>query len=265
MTVHSYIINKKILFNYKECYLCSIESSNREVIGSNPSGLLLYLIKNHGNAITIDEISNYFIVKGRVVNATTAIQYISKLRKTLKTLEENTSVIATIKGGGYYIPSYIEITEYNPEENVSKNTGKIEIDEYISDVESNEVKNVQKRFIFNGKWISIFGVFSFLICILSFFIIFNDLLSLHLDEVDYRMVKNDSGCNIYVDHDFPERGSKAENILMMDVALFCNKGKYAYLTYFEYSNNYSVIFCKKPIYKNKGRDICSSLSRFGND
>ncbi|HBY9712684.1 winged helix family transcriptional regulator [Klebsiella aerogenes] len=269
MTIHSYIINKKTLFNYKECYLCSIESSNREVIGSNPSGLLLYLIKNQGNTVTIDEISNYFMVKGRVVNSTTAIQYISKLRKTFKSLEENTSIIETIKGGGYYIPSYIDIIEYNEGDNAYINTERDMLEASFED--ENEYDNagdIHQRFAQSKKYKNICYVLLTLVLIFSFLFIidiFNGNVFTHYEKVNYRMEKVINGCSVYIDHDYPDKGSKVEVVLMKDINIFCNKNKFAYLTYFEYSSNYSIIFCKEPIYKNKKRDICSSLSRLGND
>ncbi|HBU8526146.1 winged helix-turn-helix domain-containing protein [Klebsiella aerogenes] len=259
MTAISYIINKKILFNYKECYLSSTESSNREAIGSNPSGLLLYLIKNQGNTVTIDEISNYFMVKGRVVNATTAIQYISKLRRALKSLEENKSVIETIKGGGYYIPSDIDIIENSTEYNVTSDSEGIANEPFFGKDDSHDIYQkfgLSKR---NGIAICIF---------IALLIFITELISFtpaSFGEVDYRMEKIIKGCNIYVEHDFPEKGSNAEIRLMKDTDLFCHKNKFAYLTYFEHSNNYSIIFCKASIYKNRGRDICSTLSRLGID
>ncbi len=264
MTVHSYIINRNILFNSKECYLFSTESGNREIIGSNPSGLLLYLIKNQGSTVTLDEISDYFMGKGRVVNATTAIQYISKLRKTLRSLEETGSVIETIKGGGYYIPSHIDISEYNSNDSVVSNsdinTYQESFDEGIS-----EIPIAHQGFKLNGKFTSIIPmvflfIFSFLI-----FVIWNSYFFTHLGDVEYRIKKVNEGCSISIDHDYPEEGSYAENILIKDLSRYCNKYKFAYLTYFDYSNNYSIIFCKDPIYKSADRDICSSLSRLGND
>ncbi|HCR0142554.1 TPA: winged helix-turn-helix domain-containing protein [Klebsiella aerogenes] len=258
MSTISYIINKKILFNYKECYLSSTESSNREAIGSNPSGLLLYLIKNQGNTVTIDEISNYFMIKGRVVNATTAIQYISKLRRALKSLEENTSVIETIKGGGYYIPSYIDIIESSSGDNVTSDSEGNTNESFFGKDDSHDIN--QKFSLSKKSGIAI--------CIFVVLLIITGLISFcptYLREVDYRMEKNIKGCNIYVEHDYPVKGSNAEIRLMKDTDLFCQKNKFAYLTYFEYSNNYSVIFCKDSINKNRGRDICSTLSRLGID
>lgn len=264
MTVHSYFINKNILFNSKECYLFSTESGNREIIGSNPSGLLLYLIKNQGSTITLDEISDYFMGKGRVVNATTAIQYISKLRKTLRSLDENGSMIETIKGVGYYIPSHIDITEYNPEECIASNTDISISDESFAQESATEISPYHGvKILRKSKFI--IGILLSIISFFLSFVVWHTVFFTHVGELDYRLSKVIDGCTILIDHDYPDEGSNAESILKKDLHRFCNKYKYAYLTYFEYSNNYSIVFCKDSIYKNKGRDVCSSLSRFGND
>lgn len=264
MTVHSYIINRNILFNSKECYLFSTESGNREIIGSNPSGLLLYLIKNQGSTVTLDEISDYFMGKGRVVNATTAIQYISKLRKTLRSLEETDSVIETIKGGGYYIPSHIDISEYNSDDSVISNSDTNTNQEFFGE-ENSEILSAHQEIKLNGHFTSI--IYMVFFCFFSFliYVIWHSYFFTHLGDVEYRIKKNYEGCSISIDHDYPEEGSYAENILIKDLRRYCNKYKFAYLTYFDYSNNYSIVFCKDPIHKSTGRDICSSLSRFGND
>ena len=265
MNINEYIINKKIVFNYKECYLSHVDNGSRELIGSNPSGLLLFLIKNHGNTITVDEISNYFLERGRVVNSTTAIQYISKLRKTIKSLEENTTVIATIKGGGYYIPGYIDIDEYIHESfsDLAAITTDNSGDSNETDGEDYSVfsfKSVHKK----NKYFVVSIVLSFILGLTAIFLS-KEVLSIYMENVNYRKESVYNGCNVYIDHDFPEKGSEIEPIILNDLEYFCKKRKYAYLTYYEYSKNYSIIFCKTPIQKGDKNTICSSVIRLSND
>lgn len=59
----------------------------------------------------MDDVNKHFFEKGRVVNAATATQYISKLRKVFRELDNKSDIITTIKGGGYHIPSDIEVVK----------------------------------------------------------------------------------------------------------------------------------------------------------
>ena len=264
MTKNTYTINKKILFNYKECHLYSITSNTREPLGSNPSWLLLFLIKNNGNAVSLEEISAYFMEKGRVVNSTTAIQYISKIRKALKSLGEHTTVIATIKGGGYYIPGYIDISASPPLciDSIDKEkvvATDISADVLAIDTES-DVVNLPR-----GKSMPLLKLLLLVPFIIFCVTLVWLLLPAHFDHVKYRKIQILNGCTIYADHDIPEKGSKIEKSIFNEKDISCKNKPYVYLTYFEYSDNYSLFLCNVPIDDKRVKNICSSILRLSND
>ncbi len=267
MSDNFYLINKNILFNHKGCYLHSKISNTKEPIGANPSGLLLYLIENHGNTVTIDEISNYFLERGRFVNAATATQYISKLRKAMKLLDEKTSVIATIKGGGYHIPRYIDICTYPiAEENISENEDRERhnsLPEVSKTEEDDGCRADNKKSPVKTYLLCFISLISFFLGISWSGVNYKDIFG--IDNIDYRFETIRNGCNVYIDHDFPEKNTKLESLIFNDIDLYCKSKKYVYLTYFDHSENYSLFFCDSSIQDKKKRQICSSFFRLNND
>lgn len=265
MNNHIYIINKNIIFNAKECYLCTTRNNMRELIGANPSVVLQYLIKSQGETISLDEISNFFMSKGRVVNAATTIQYISKLRKTFKALGETTTVIETIKGGGYYIPRYIVIAEthLSDTEKITQMTQGVD-----GAQEEPEPGVIENDYCLNNQQDVLFSrvtYFLLLINCLLFFFITKSLISPHFREINYRLELEHNGCSVYADHDFPEKDSALQTIIFKDIDMLCKSKSYAYLTYIDYSKSYSIFVCNSPLVKGSKKNICSSITRLNND
>ncbi|WP_279206106.1 winged helix-turn-helix domain-containing protein [Obesumbacterium proteus] len=260
MNGNNYLLSGNIFFNYKECYLLSISGSERVYIGSNPSELLLYLIKHHGNTATMDDINKHFFEKGRVVNAATATQYISKLRKVFRTLDNKSDIITTIKGGGYHIPSDIEV--------VKKSASSKLLDddrEMNNDLDTSNVCLSKKNYFSKFRYI-LFAVMLPIFIFVVFFLYFNDGLYFSpVKDVNYRFEFTKNECFFYVDRDPIEKNLDQNESFSKDIMTYCKKYPYVYVTYFDYSNNYSLIFCKTPAKLGEDITVCSSVLRLNND
>ncbi|BDH47356.1 hypothetical protein TUM12370_34000 [Salmonella enterica subsp. enterica serovar Choleraesuis] len=276
-------INKTMIFNHKECYISAMDTGEKSYIGAKPSALLLFLIKNQGEPMTLDGIGSALSQSGILLNKTSIIQYISRLRKIFRTFDFSNEIITTIKGGGYHIAIDIPISNISEDFLSSSPSDDFIEDECESvldvtklnstdDVITNSLGASGQRPVFDNsvgcareirslcglKWLIAVIVMIAAICIA--FIQKNKF-----SEVRYRYDFTAGGCTFYVDRDSVTSNSKIKQSILSDVGAGCKRKPFVYITYFESSSNYSLFSCNSKITQDNTRTICSSVARFDNE
>lgn len=293
MNILRCVINDSLLFNYRECYLLSISSGERIYIGAKPAEVLKYLIEHQGESVTLEQLDGCWQKKGLTINKSSTIQYISKLRKAFRTLDDNAEIITTIKGGGYHIATDILIKsgEHLPlgQSQLDESTNDITLTHSVdisgtgipvqnqppagnwnnlcddcndenqeSSVKSRSHKSKNDSQLFLHKLLMLLTTVVVLIAICLFF------LNKNIKTVDYRFDFNDGGCHFYVDYDSISIDKSIKDSIVNEVRKNCLQKPYIYTTYFDSSDNYTLFACSNNILDSHEFVNCTSIARINN-
>jgi DNA-binding winged helix-turn-helix (wHTH) protein len=278
-----FILNDEIYFNNDNYTITHLKSNKIITLGKNPSMLLSVIIQRLGEIYSSEEfIKMEFLKNNQVITTNSVTQYVSKIRRSLRSIDFTEQVILTAIGDGYYLNNKIKVDAIDPalesaddvekDADIDSKIGRDTDDADIKSVERpNELTQIQRFSISEaGRSIDSRMIVLILLCLslviniaLLFINKFNpgQLPTLNVNELYPYHISQD-GCEYYMNMASPEDKDNVIAQIKKDANFECDNKKHKYITFFDNAPHYSFISCNVPIQSNEKGKNCFSVMTF---
>lgn len=273
-----YILDNELFFNSEEFILTHLISKKKINLGKKPSLLLKALIERQGEVYSVEEFIEVELENGRVITAASVTQYISKIRRSFRSVGFFQQVIQTATGDGYYLSKsvQVEVVNLQDEMDVEETFSATAETQGVMEIEQNTMEYIHRsngkllylselrspRFLISGLMVA-----CAVILLVNIFIYYQNKFngakineSIVQDLYPYHVSMG--GCEYYLDVSSPDDKASAIAAVQKDRFFKCGRKKYKYITMYNNTPHYAYISCNVALNSQSPSKKCYSVMNF---
>lgn len=273
-----FILDNELFFNSEEFILTHLMSKKKINLGKKPSLLLKALIERQGDIYSVEEFIELELLHGRVITAASVTQYISKIRRSFRSVGFFQQVIQTATGDGYYLSKSVnvELINLQDEIDVEQTLAATVESQEVMDIETNTVEYLHGG---HGKWLYRSELRSPRFLITGLIIACSVILLVNI-FIYYQSKYNGAkisesqiadlypyhvslgGCEYYLDVSSQDDKESVIAAIKKDRFFKCGRKKFKYITMYNSTPHYSYISCNVSIDSKSPAKKCYAVMNF---